>query len=523
MKRLGEGINTRVGTNLTCQAIGVALCIYFVIVLLLMYIGQQFWGFCFDHQRTPDNLYLLLPVAALTMLWIAISVKENTDVPQPQTQLLRRLRIGQVCFLLFQFVWVYFTRYLPSCESAECYQGAYALATGVAIPNEYFFRVYSHNATNALLTSYIIRIALSIGMDPMTLFPYFGAMVLNLTTYSISRIMLYLTGKTRILWLTFAVGNLWIGLSQFMMIPYSDIYCVVFPVLAIRVLTRRLSSFWKWFWFSLLCFAGAAIRPTVLILWIAYVLCRLSTVWRRGTSFSQYLKRAVLVLAACCLAWIPIHCWKNAALTALAGESNPPETLSVTHYLMMGANYKTFGEFSGVDYLYSLSFASPKERQAANLEKAWQRVSNLSPRQLAKFTLIKLYKPLADGNFFSDCPACVSQPERNDAVSPVLRDLYMKEGETHVYYVSVQQIFWLAVLGLACACAFTFRRQPPLFFVIGLSVLGLTIYNLLGENWPRYTFVFAPLYLMLAMLGLSEIASSLRAKRVSPVAGAPKV
>lgn len=522
MNRMRESKHKRVGTSLTNQAIGVALCIYFIIALLLLYIGQQFWGFCYDQQRTPDNLYLLLPVVALTMLWIVVSGKDHTDIHAPQTQLLRKLRIGQACFLLFQFAWVYFTRYLPVCESTECYQGAYALATGAAVPNEFFFRVYSHNATNALLTSYIIRFALSIGMDPMTLFPYVGAMVLNLTTYSISRVLLHLTGKTRILWLTFAVGNFWIGLSQFMMIPYSDIYSVVFPVLALRVLTRRLSSFWKWFWFSLFCFAGAAVRPTVLILWIAYIICRLGSVWRRGTSFAQHLQRAALMLTACCLAWIPIHFWSSAAITALAGESNPPETLSVTHYLMMGANYKTFGEFSGVDYQFSLSFADPKARQAANLKRAFDRICNLSPRQLAKFTLIKLYKPLVEGNFFADCPYCLSQPERNDPVSPVLRDLYLKEGKTHVYYVSIQQIIWLTVLGLACAGAFKFRKQPPLYFVIGLSLLGLTIYNLLGENWPRYTFVFAPLYLILAMLGLTEITFTLRVKRVNLDAGALK-
>ena len=456
------------------------------------------------------------------MLWIAISVKEYTDASQPQRQLLRKLRIGQVCFLLLQFAWVYFTRYLPECESTECYQGAYALATGAVIPNEYFFRVYSHNATNAMLTSYIIRLALSIGMDPMTLFPYLGAMILNLTTYSISRILLHMTSKPRIMWLTFAVGNLWIGLSQFMMIPYSDIYCVVFPVLAIMVLTRHFSSFWKWFWFSLCCFAGAAIRPTVLILWIAYILCQLGSIWRRGTSFLSNIKRLALMLVACCLAWIPIHFWSNAAVTALAGESNPPETLGVTHYLMMGSNYKTLGEFSGLDYQYSLSYADPKERQAANIERAWVRLNNLSARQLAKFALIKLYKPLADGNFFADCPACISQPVRNDPITPVLRNLYMKKGTTHIFYVSMQQLIWLTVLGFACAGAFTFRRQPPLFFVIGLAVLGLSMYNLLGENWTRYTFVFAPLYLILAMLGLSEIASKLHTKRVRLVAEAPK-
>ena len=58
MKRLEKGSNNRLGVNLTYKAIGVALCIYFVSVLLLMYIGQQFWGYSYDHQRAVDNLGL---------------------------------------------------------------------------------------------------------------------------------------------------------------------------------------------------------------------------------------------------------------------------------------------------------------------------------------------------------------------------------------------------------------------------------------------------------------------------------
>ena len=479
------------------------LCAYFVTGLLLLYIGQLFWGFCYDQQHALNNVYLLPFVAVLTALLIALAAPTDDRLQKPRDRLLHNLRIAQVCFLLLQFVWVYFTRFLPICEATDCYASAYALATGAPVPDADFFRIYLHNSPNALLTSYIIRLALFLNLEPMTMFPYLGAVILNCTVYLTCRVVLELTGNARILWIAFGLGNVWIGLSQFMMQPYSDVYCVVFPVLALWVLPRRISSFWKWFWFTFFCSIGGAIRPTAFILWIAYALYRLGEALVQRTPFTLWLKRGALILLACVLAYVPALCWQNNAAIALAGELNPPERFTITHYLMMGMNYKTFGEISAVDYNDSRNCATVEERQAANLQTIGKRIRSLSLRQAVKFFLIKLYKPLADGNFFADGPYCASVPERNDPISPALRELYLKDGETHVYYASFQQILWLTILGLACVAAFTARRQPPLFFVIGLAVFGLAAYNLLGENWPRYTFIFAPLYLILGMLGLA--------------------
>ena len=485
---------------------------YFVAVLLLMFIGQLFWGFSYDHQQAPLNLVLLPFVLALLgcLIWLAQRDAKSEGRLSP----LKRLALFQICFFAFQFCWVYTTRFYPICESSETYAGAYALATGASVPNMEFFRIYPHNAPNALLTSYIIRLALLLGFgDPQIFFPYVGALLLNVSTGLLAVVVYRLTKRTSILWITAWVGAVWIGISQFMMIPYSDIYSVLFPVLALWVLTGKHTGFIKWFWFSLICFFGYAIRPTILILWIAAVIYSVSLAISRKISIGSFLKKTILIAAALIISFLPASLWKSTAITALAGSKNPQEACTVTHYLMMGANYKTLGEFSPRDFQFSQSFPTIKERQSANLQEIEKRLSSMSPRQFAKLALIKLYKPHADGNFFADCAYVDYLPPRTDPFSAFFRDIYLKGGAYHLYYVSLQQIIWLAVLLLAAVSVLATKDQPLIIFILGLAVVGMAAYNLLGENWPRYLFVFSPLYLVMAMLGLNAVTKRLNCKK----------
>ena len=490
---------------------------YFLAVLAMLFIGQKFWGFCYDHQAAMDNLNLLpfvLPLLALLMLAALRGAARERAAADPR-RMTRGMLLAQLGFLLFQFVWVYLTRFHAITESVDCYAGAYALATGTPVPNQEFFRIYPHNAPNSLLTSYIIRLALLVGADPIALFPYIGALLLNLTTLMTHSAVLRLTGRRHLFWISFFVGNLWIGLSQYMMIPYSDIYAVVFPALAVWLLTCRMNRFLKWLLFAFACFFGGAVRPTALIPLIAYALYQLVAQLQARLPLKEWLKRGAAALLACLLACLPCRMWKDHSVELLAGEKDPQQALTVTHYIMLGMNYDTWGEFSNYDYDFSTGFDTVQERQTANLARAWERFSSLTPKEFVKFFLIKLYKAHAEGNFFADCAYCQALPERNNPITPVLLDFYLKTGPNRVYYLSLQQVIWLCLLTLCAAAACTAKRHAPLYHVLGIALLGVTAYSLLSENWPRYLFMFAPLFLIMSMQGLDGLCAAIRDRRAA--------
>ena len=63
---------------------------------------------------------------------------------------------------------------------------------------------------------------------------------------------------------------------------------------------------------------------------------------------------------------------------------------------------------------------------------------------------------------------------------------------------------FLSLLLALCAVAAFARRRRPEAQALTLAILGATAYLLLFEVWPRYLFVFAPLYVLLATMALDR-------------------
>ena len=64
---------------------------------------------------------------------------------------------------------------------------------------------------------------------------------------------------------------------------------------------------------------------------------------------------------------------------------------------------------------------------------------------------------------------------------------------------TIAQCVWLGVLALCAGAAFIHRKNRHVAVLV-LSLLGLTLYILLFEVWPRYLFLFAPFYALLAAM-----------------------
>lgn len=333
--------------------------------------------------------------------------------------------------------------------------------------------------------------------------PYLDAVLLNLTAYFTVRCAQRITPSRWARGFAAAVSILWIALSPYVLYPYTDTWAVLFPVLAIYAwLTVRRPAL-RWGLVSLACFAGAAVKPTVLIVLIALGLLGLCRFLGRR-DFSAAWKRALAVLAALVLGAVPGQVFQRASTAYLAGSAVPQEQLSETHYLMLGMNGETYGGHSPDDVAFSQSFESLADRQRANLQRAWERVCEKGLWGNVRFFTIKLYKAYADGSFAANSSFLdLEIPRRTDTLSTFVRSLYHHRGSLNPLCHTLAQGLWLAVLALCAVAAFARRRRPEAQ-ALTLAILGATAYLLLFEVWPRYLFVFAPLYVLLATLALDR-------------------
>lgn len=339
---------------------------------------------------------------------------------------------------------------------------------------------------------------------PFVVLPYLDAVLLNLTAYFTVRCAQRITPSRWARGFAAAVSILWIALSPYVLYPYTDTWAVLFPVLAIYAwLTVRRPAL-RWGLVSLACFAGAAVKPTVLIVLIALGLLGLCRFLGRRDFSAAAWKRALAVLAALVLGAVPGQVFQRASTAYLAGSAVPQEQLSETHYLMLGMNGETYGGHSPDDVAFSQSFESLADRQRANLQRAWERVCEKGLWGNVRFFTIKLYKAYADGSFAANSSFLdLEIPRRTDTLSTFVRSLYHHRGSLNPLCHTLAQGLWLAVLALCAVAAFARRRRPEAQ-ALTLAILGATAYLLLFEVWPRYLFVFAPLYVLLATMALDR-------------------
>lgn len=478
----------------------------FMGILLLLMLRQQAWRECYTNLSLLSNA-VLYPIALLMgvgLLWLNVRWKKETDASRERRQLwlmraLFLLTLG-VQFLIARCCW-----YKMGWDVATVYTTAEELARGSALTDPDYFQLCPNNASLTILHLIPLWVAVRIGLGvPFVVLPYVDCILLNLSAYLTVRCVQTLTSNrvARCFALVLSIG--WIALSPYILYPYSDTFSILFPVLALYVWLRVKKPFAKALLISLSCFLGAAVKPTVLIVLIAMAILALCRFLQKRDFSGDALKRLVAVVAAVFLGMLPGRLFQQACTVYLTGSATPQGQLSETHYLMLGMNGVTYGGHSVGDVEFSQSFDTLNARRSANLQRAWERLSQRSLKENLHFFAVKAYKAYADGSFASHSSFLeLEVPKRTDSLSQFLRSLYHKRGTLMPYCQTLVQTLWLMVLTL-CAYAAIRLREHAAASLLALTLLGLTAYLLLFEVWPRYLFLYAPFFVILSALAFEK-------------------
>ena len=471
-------------------------CGLFAFIVLQQITGQQTLAFAYQNRSLLSNAVLIVPVLGLTALLLWLRTRES----KPAADSLWALRIGFVIVLGAQFLvarccWAHL-----GWDPAMMHRTAEELARGEMISRPDYYVLCPNNAPLAVLQAVPLWAAVKLGIGvPYVVLHYIDAVLLNLSAYFCVRCVQLLTESRTARWFAIVVSIGWIAMSPYIVYPYTDVYSILFLVLALYVYLKWTEKpVWQWFVISLLCFAGAAIKPTVLIMLIALLLMKLFTF--RPVPWKRFAALAVAIVIGA----VPGKVFQDKSTEFLAGSSKPEKQLSVTHYLMLGMNTATYGGHSPEDVAFTESFETLSQRQSANIARAWERVQERGVWGNVEFFAVKLYKSYADGSFASHGSFQeLELPKRSDGLSILLRSLYNKRGSLMPVCQTVAQGLWLGVLALCAVAAFLQRRNPSAALLC-LTLLGLTAYLLLFEVWPRYLFLYAPFFVILSSLAFDE-------------------
>ena len=481
------------------------LCgICFIGAPAIVVFGQNTFNMAYQTNMLLSNAVLLpIAIALLLGLW---ALRERTERRAFDSRSNWFLVSYFAALLLLQLLVARSLWFYPGWDVQAVYETAVAIAGGGVI-DQVYFATYSNNAAISIVLSLPLWIAGQLGKDvPYTVLVYLSVLLVNLACFVCMLCVRRLT-KSRVTWIfALVLCTAWIGLSLIITVPYSDTFAILFPILALYVyLCRKLPPFIQWMLISMLCLLGASIKPTVLIILLAFVLVSgvQQVLYCRGR---KQWKRVLIVLAALIIGAAPGYLWNRAAIRYMAGDANPQQQHTIAHFLMMGMNGDTYGGHDTEDVAYSSSFATNRERTKANLARAWERVSSRGFAENLRFFATKTYKAFCDGTMAQSKSFLMMEvPVRDDWWGTLLARIFYAEGDYNAVFQTVQQILWLCILLLLPVAMFGVARRQKITAILAVTVLGLGLYLLLFEVWPRYLYLYTPIFVVLAAIGLDTL------------------
>ena len=502
-----------------CVKSGIAVLFSAMMLCILTLVVGCFDQIAFAGKRVfllGQGTMLLCGMACLSVLaWIVMHRRTDSGVRRRDAW--KRLLCWMVLFGT-QLVLCFHAYFMPGWDVGAVLDAAYYAAGADVYINEGYFSMYPNNIPLVMFFSVIIRLLRFVlgspGLDRCVFVIIAVQCLLNTFTGMLcSEIIRKETGSDGAACFTAIVYSMFVGLSPWLMVPYSDSMVLVFPTLTLALYQRFRDRHWVWPVIGVVCALGYMIKPQAVIVFIAVVIVEFIRTMN-GKTMGSWLR----VTAGAALMLVLVVFSGGHMLKSLAPmEINPEKNMGMLHFAMMGLNTETNGVYSDEDVVFSATIGSAEERKTAQWQEIKKRLSVMSADDLLDHLKKKTLTNYADGtfawgqegNFFKQWIE-----DKDEHLSPFLKRIIHTD---HEYYLILQtycQCIWLALLlGCLIYAVLTQSIQGEISCVVMLSLLGLTAFELIFEARARYLYLYAPFYITLGVQGIWMIIWRMRGKR----------
>lgn len=346
--------------------------------------------------------------------------------------------------------------------------------------------------------------------EPYVLCVCGSALSVNLACLLGQRVLSRLTRNPFILGLYTFVGSVYVILSPWILIPYSDTYGMLFAMLGIWGLVCLERPRRKWPVTIFAAVIGYLVKPTCIFPLFAAVIffgIRYLLHWK------EKKKILGLMAAVTILAWLVqagILFWIQQDLDF---EPEKGMGIPLIHYVMMGINLESWGSYNYEDFLFTSGIEDRQERIEAVKERLLQRAGSYSLQDWKQLIKNKTLNNFNDGTFAWAWEGMFFEAMLGE--EGFFADLFnqtlvlpgTQEG-SGVYFAhsrTVAQGIWLWILLGICfsACDLRgFRRERACMFTV---LCGLMVFVMLFEGRARYLFLYAPVFLILSLSGYEAL------------------
>ena len=490
----------------------------FLWTLYLVLGKQMIWKVATTKNFTTENAgYLILGIFPLVILFFL-----NRNFGSKIEQVLKKYgRVLLYVTLALLLIWNLFV----------CYGGYFYSGWDAGMIHDTVFREFYHEydqlnneyfswfPNNKLIVwifTGVLKLADMLGVQALDYaLVAFQVIIGVLSMWLVYAITFDMAHNYRLAWMTYLTAYFFVGLSPWYIVAYSDATSMIIPLLIIRVYQlirkrkRIILRILLWILLGFIAMSGYYIKPQTVIAFIAVVLVEIFFVLH---SISLYKVKIFTIRFVSGLAGMIICSiiYSSMIVPTLHFQINPNTTIGAQHYLMMGLNNPRDGVFHEEDYVFTRSFATNEERNAADMEEVKRRLQEYGAKKLFLHICRKQIVNYNDGTFAwgVEGHSFNGDPEwAQNRASKVIRSYIKPDGANYNKFISVKQIMWITILFFLLFTVFYRKKDisdgaEKLLVLMVLSLLGLTIFELLFEARARYLFCYAPVYVMLAVFGM---------------------
>jgi len=421
--------------------------------------------------------------------------------------------IAGAALLSVQLVICFHAYFITGWDVRSITESAYAFAGGESDYHSAYLSMYHNNIPITLFFAAIIRVLRfifgNIGMDRCMYVLIAGQCILNTVTGLLCFFVAQrLAGSRRFAWYTLLVYVALVGLSPWLMIPYTDSMSLLFPTAIIAVYLLRPKGWGrgvKWLAIGLLSGLGYLIKVQAVIVTIAIVLIESF----RAIQTRRLCRGGLRLMSIFLLMGILVGPVKQILIDITPANIRPHLAMTMPHYAMMGLNRNTNGCYDYDDLLLSLSAPNVEERIQLQLGEIKDRWSEMTTADLLDHFKKKTLTIYADGTFAWACEGEFYREwidDKDDVLSPFLKSLVDVNSDRFIILLTIMHSIWLALLAGCVICGFRQlllhgERYLDVLSVMMLAVVGLILFEWIFEARARYLYLYAPYFVMLGTYG----------------------
>lgn len=482
---------------------GVSL-VYLTLALFLMLFVSPVMNFAMKQERGAGNWLFFLTAVGLAALASAVLFKmwrgRLRSFFEKEKTFYIAVILGGFILLAAQLVICYGGWFVTGWDMLHVAPSAEEIARGFPVSDAAYYDVSPNNLFLTGLQGLLGRFAALFGITGKS-YPLavFGSCVCVNLSVCLGAITCKKLAKNCLAgYVCLALGGVFLGLSPWVLVPYSDTYGMLCPTLALCLYVSMENRPLKWFLVALVCLVGAWIKPTTVILLVAIALVH-GADWLfkdkgKKNDWKQAGKRSAAVLLALVLAW-GVRAGVNSA-TGIVPD--PEKAFGITHFFMVGMNRQSEGIWNQEDVNFSAAVPAAKERAAETLQETYRRIREMGAAGFADHMVRKTLNNYDDGTlswareggFFKIVYGRI----------PSLKQFYNIGSTEDLAFRQIMQVLWLLILtGLVLGWL---RRKPPLAeCVLYITIFGLSLFLLIFECRGRYLILYMPYYVIGGVLG----------------------